>query len=181
MTTPSEILTFWFDSVDDHHWFVRDERVDAEIRRRFLSLYERAAAGWHDGWRDSVDAGLALIVVLDQFPRNLFRESARAFATDAKARSVARIALARGHDMAVPIRRRQFFYLPFEHSENMADQDLCVRLARERIAEEKFIDFARRHREAIRNYGRFPGRNRALGRMSTPAEVAYLADRKDGF
>ena len=159
-------------------WFqAATPEFDAEIRNRFLSLHERAAAGEFAHVLDSVDGCFALLILFDQFPRNMFRGTARAFATDAKAREVAAHAIAKGFDKDVASVYRTFFYLPFEHSENLADQERSVELMRT-LGNQRALDFAQDHLDVIRRFGRFPHRNAALGRASTPEETDYLKDGK---
>jgi uncharacterized protein (DUF924 family) len=170
--TPAEIVSFWRDAGPDK-WFAQDENFDQAIRSRFQPAYEVAANGALAGWEDSAEGALALVVLLDQFPRNMFRGTARAFATDALARAVADRALARGFDRATEPVLRPFFYLPFMHSEAPSDQDRSVRLY-EALGEAEQLRFAIEHRDVVQKFGRFPGRNRALGRDTTPAEQAFL-------
>ena len=175
MTLPiaaAEIVSFWRDAGPDR-WFDADENFDATIRARFLPAYEAAANGALSGWEDNAEGALALLLLLDQFPRNMFRGGARAFATDAAARAVADRALAHGFDRAAEPVLRPFFYLPFMHSEAPADQDRSVRLY-EAFGDAEHLRFATEHRDVISRFGRFPGRNAALGRATTPAERAYL-------
>jgi uncharacterized protein (DUF924 family) len=159
-------------------WFqAATPEFDTEIRNRFLSLHERAAAGDFAHVVDSADGCFALLILFDQFPRNMFRGTARAFATDAKAREVAAHAIAKGFDKDVASVYRAFFYLPFEHSENLADQERSVELLRT-LGNQRALDFAQDHLDVIRRFGRFPHRNAVLGRTSTPEEVDYLKDAK---
>jgi len=171
--TPTEIVSFWRDAGPDK-WFEQDEAFDGEIRQRFLTAYELAAGGALSDWEDSAEGALALVILLDQFPRNMLRGEARAFATDISARSVADRALARGFDQATDPLLRPFFYLPFMHSETPADQDRSLRLY-EALGDTEQLKYAQGHRDEIRKFGRFPRRNRALGRESTPAELEFLA------
>jgi uncharacterized protein (DUF924 family) len=185
------LLDFWFGAPDTDGnaewrkvWFEKDATFDATIRARFLPLYEAASAGALQAWRETPQGCLALCLLLDQLPRNLFRGDPRAFATDAAARAVARHALDRGFDQAVSPVHRCFFYLPYEHSEDPADQDTCVALFTalpEADWKARCIDAAERHRDVIRRFARFPHRNAALGRESTPAEQEYLARPDAGF
>ena len=191
MTTPAEIIAFWFEddrSVTRPKWFQRDDAFDAEIRARFGALTEQAQAGALDAWAETPDGALALLIVLDQFPRNLFRGDARAFASDARARAIARrVVLERQWDRGFSNPEKTFLYLPFEHSEDMAEQDLSVALFEGmrddplRRAPGSNIDYAWRHWIVIRRFGRFPHRNAALGRASTPEEETYLAQPGAGF
>jgi uncharacterized protein (DUF924 family) len=174
MTTafdPDAVVSFWREA-GPSRWFRKDDGFDADFRRRFLPAHEAAMRGELEGWQETADGALALLILLDQFPRNAFRGSARAFESDAKAREIARAALARGHDRAVDADLRQFFYLPFMHSEDPADQALCVQLC-EPIGEES-VKFARLHRDIIERFGRFPHRNAVLGRTTTPEEQRFL-------
>lgn len=168
---PDEVLRFWFDERPGD-WFVKNPGFDAEIRQRFLGLHERATAGRLAHWTDAPRSCLALVILLDQFPRNLFRDSARAFATDAQARAAACVILARGWDKAMTPAERLFAYLPFEHSESLEDQELACELMRDFDEEQR--RYAERHRDIIRRFGRFPHRNDILGRQSTSAEIEFL-------
>jgi len=190
MTTPHDVLTFWF--ADGHEmlravWFTSDPAFDAECRERFADTLRQARSGILDSWADTVCGALALTIVLDQFSRNLYRDTAEAFACDAKARSIARHAIARGFDRALTPVERIFLYLPFEHSEDMRDQDESVRLFESlsstpcMTGPESVLDCAYRHRDVIRRFGRFPYRNAGLGRVSTEAELAFLAEPDTDF
>ena len=190
MTTPADILAFWFADGPDtfrEAWFRRDDAFDAAIRERFGAAAAAARSGGLDDWAEMPDCALALLILLDQFPRNLHRGSAEAFASDAHARKIARdVVLAHRFDLALTPTERVFLYLPFEHSEAMADQDLSVALfegLRDDPRQAKpggTIDYAWRHRAVIARFGRFPHRNAALGRTSTPEEQAWL-DAGGGF
>lgn len=172
------VLRFWF---DEHakDWFVKNPDFDAEICKRFLPLHEAAAASRLASWREAPRSCLALVIVLDQFPRNMFRGEARAFATDALARAAARVILERGWDRQMPQPEQLFAYLPFEHSEALEDQDLSVELMQDFDEEQR--RYAERHRDIIRCFGRFPHRNDILGRQSTPAEIEFLRLPGSGF
>jgi uncharacterized protein (DUF924 family) len=178
------LLDFWFGApgTPEHDrrravWFKADPAFDAALAARFGADQRRAAAGDCDHWCAARDAALALVLLLDQLPRNLYRGQARAFATDAQARGAARQALAQGFDRALPPVRRGFLYLPFEHSEALADQDLSLALfaslppGPER---DQGLEYARRHHAIIARFGRFPHRNHALGRAATADEEAFL-------
>jgi len=186
---PADVLDFWFGPRDARgavrpDWFRKDDAFDAEIRRHFGELHARASRRELEAWRSSVEPMLALVVVLDQFSRNLYRGDARAFAQDAHARECAREALARGDDLGLKPVERQFLYLPFEHSESLADQDLCVDRMRslEAFAETRGLtEWAERHWVIIRRFGRFPHRNAALGRPSTAEEAEFLAQPGSSF
>ncbi|WNG43612.1 DUF924 domain-containing protein [Archangium minus] len=192
MASVDDILTFWFGhpSEPGHTapralWFERNAAFDAECARRFLATHEKAAAGELNTWRDEPRSGLALVLLLDQFPRNLFRESSRAYASDPLAREVARHALARGLDVPLPPVWRWFFYLPFEHSEDIHDQRLAVSLFEMLALQDphsaESLEYARRHHDIIARFGRFPHRNTRLGRESTPEEVAFLQEPNSSF
>ena len=182
---PDDVLAFWFAGGRDawrEAWFRRDDAFDAAIRDRFGALPAPARDGALDAWAATPAGALALLLVLDQFPRNLHRGAAEAFASDAQAREVARRAvLAQRFDLALTRTERVFLYLPFEHSEAMADQHLSVALFEglrddpAHRAPNGTIDYSWRHWHVIRRFGRFPHRNAALGRESTPAESAWLA------
>ena len=174
---PAEIVSFWKDAGPDK-WFEQDESFDQTIRSTFLPTCEAAANSELAAWEESAEGALALVILLDQFPRNMFRDTARAFAADGLARAVAGRALARGFDQATEPALRQFFYLPFMHSEALTDQNRSVRLY-EALGDAEQLRYAIEHREVIQRFGRFPHRNRALGRDTTPAEKAFL--NGDGF
>jgi uncharacterized protein (DUF924 family) len=175
---PADIIGFWR-AAGPKRWFAEDEAFDAAIRLKFEATHHAAARGDYDGWIETADGALALLILLDQFPRNLYRDSPHAYATDPLARRVAAEAVARGHDRLADPELRGFFYLPFEHSEDMADQDrsvtLCEAQARE-TGDEGYLKWARLHRDIIARFGRFPHRNRALGRETTAEEQAFLDD-----
>ena len=170
--TPAEVLAFWRAAGPDK-WFERDDAFDGEIRARFLDTYEAAAAGRIAAWEDDPEGALALLIVLDQFPRNMFRGDARTYAADPLARAVADRIIARGFDRRYQPPERQFFYLPFTHSENLADQERCVALNRA-AADEEGVKWAELHADIIRRFGRFPHRNPVLGRATTADEQAFL-------
>ena len=169
---PSEVLAFWR-AAGPEKWYTKDSDFDAEITRRFLSTYEAAVAGRLSQWEDTPKGALALVIVLDQFPRNMFRGSARTFAADALARAAADRAIGRGFDQQIAVSERQFLYIPFEHSENPADQERSLALFRANDDAEA-LKWAELHADIIRRFGRFPHRNAMLGRATTPAEQAFL-------
>jgi uncharacterized protein (DUF924 family) len=171
---PAGILAFWRDTGPDR-WYKRDDAFDTEIRDRFLALWRKAVAGELSSWEASDDGALALVIVLDQFPRNMFRDDVRSFSSDALARDAARRALARGADARIDPDLREFFYMPFMHSEHLADQIHCVELFR-KIEGAENLKYAEEHADIIRRFGRFPHRNRVLGRVTTPEEQAFLDD-----
>ncbi|MFB2551755.1 DUF924 family protein [Ensifer soli] len=178
--TPEEVLTFWFEELAPEQWFQASDALDAQCVRRFRATH--LALARQDGlvWRDTPEARLAAIIVLDQLPRNMYRATPLAFATDGLALREARAALAAGADQAVAEDRRVFFYLPFEHSEALDDQLRSVDLMTA-LGHPLYLDYAERHLAVIRRFGRFPHRNASLGRASTDAEQAYLAEPGAGF
>jgi len=172
--TAREVLDYWL-GIGPEAWYRGGEALDREIRDRWLPLWEQARTGALVNWRCAPDSTLALLIVLDQFPRNMFREDARAFATDADALAVAKTAILHGADRGQPLPERQFFYTPLMHSEILSNQDQSVRKHLMSFGRGELLRHARAHREIIRRFGRFPYRNAALGRESTPEEVAFLA------
>ncbi len=178
MSEPEEILAFWLEEVGPKGWYRGDEALDESIRARFMPVWEQARDGALTGWLTHPAGALAYIIVTDQFPRNMFREDGRAFSTDRAALSAAKCAVKKGWDMRVEEPARQFFYLPMMHSENLADQDRCVRLMLTRMPEtgESNLLHAKAHREVIRQFGRFPYRNMALARKSTGPETQFAEE-----
>jgi uncharacterized protein (DUF924 family) len=172
MIMPADILAFWRQAGSEK-WFKKDIAFDDEITTRFLATYEAAAAAHLGDWDATPEGALALVIVLDQFPRNMFRGDARTYAADPLARAVAARAIARGFDQNFAPAERNFFYLPFEHSENLADQDRCVALNRA-TGDADLLKWAERHADIIRRFGRFPHRNAVLGRDTTAEEQAFL-------
>lgn len=168
------LLAFWFEETGPKRWFAHDRVLDEEIDARFSALYAEAAAGRCDDWAESADGALALVILLDQFSRNLFRDDPRAFAMDAKALGVAESALEHGFDQATPPERRPFLYMPFMHSEDLADQRRSVALFAALEGGEGWLGYARSHMRIIERFGRFPHRNEMLGRVDTPEEAAWL-------
>lgn len=184
---PEDVLDFWFGGVAGNDftsrkdvWFGKDDAFDAAIRARFGALYEDAARGRLAGWAENARGARALVIVLDQFPRNMFRSTAGAFATDATALATAKRAIDRGFDLSLRPVERLFLYLPFEHSESLADQERSVALIRA-LGDPKTRDYAERHRAIITRFGRFPHRNAVLGRSSTPEELAFLSEPGSSF
>ena len=169
---PEDVIGFWR-AAGPKKWFRKDAAFDREITARFLAAHEAAAAGRLSDWQATPDGALALLLLLDQFPRNMFRNSARALATDPLARAVADRAIADGFDASASDAERVFFYLPFEHSENLADQERSLALWR-RSGDGKIDKYAEIHADIIRRFGRFPHRNAVLGRATTPEEQAFL-------
>lgn len=177
--TPQEILEFWFSEPTEAHWFIRSDDLDAQIKQRFNVIYEQAIAGELSGWKDDAKNTLALVIVLDQFPRNMFRGSPKAFASDPQACALSKFALDKAYDQVMDVKARQFFYLPFMHSEVVQDQERCV-LLYEALGNDFSLGFAREHRDIVREFGRFPHRNAVLGRENTPEETEFLKVHK-GF
>jgi len=174
------VLSFWFEKLEPKDWFLVNERIDAEIRSTFLDLYQDAVNGGLDEWKDSPDGALALVILLDQFPRNMFRGTADMYQSDMQAVEIARQTIDAGLDKQVLENRRIFFYLPFEHSEILADQDLCYDLV-STLEDESYLDYAEAHRRIIRQFGRFPHRNALLERESTPEEIEFLKEEGSSF
>ena len=172
MTSPADIITFWTDAGWDR-WYAKNDAFDAEIRARFVPAYEAARDGALASWEDSDDGMLALILLLDQFPRNLFRNDPRAFATDAAACALAKRAIDRGVGDRVDPQLRQFVYMPLMHSEEFADQEHCCALFRA-TGDADNMKYADIHADIIRRFGRFPHRNAVLGRDTTAEEQAFL-------
>lgn len=169
-----EILDFWQNEITEPGWYIQDDAVDQKIRDRYLEMWQSARAGGYDHWCCRPGHSLALLIVLDQFPRNMFRGSGDSFATDAKARKIAKRAIYMRNDLKIEKPMRQFFYLPLMHSEVLADQDTGVRMFKLRMDPDGTLLHPRAHRQVIREFGRFPYRNDAMGRKTTPAEQAYL-------
>lgn len=191
MQDANDVLEYWFGAPDSPEfgrrrdvWFKDGRSIDADVRARFLALHEEAARGALEHWRDEARSCLALILLFDQFPRHMFRDTARAFATDAQALAVAKHALDAGHDGGRPIVELSFFYLPFAHAEDLAEQHRSVALRHalpEHEAKQRAIDRAVKHMEVIARFGRFPHRNDIVGRESTPEEIAFLEQNPDAW
>jgi uncharacterized protein (DUF924 family) len=170
---PGEVVTFWLGQ-NEKVWFSADPAFDAEVLSRFAELVERAKSGALDHWADTAEGALALVILLDQMTRNIYRDSPEMFAADGKALAVAELAIERGFDQDLPKSKRRWLYMPFMHSEDLADQERSVELfTRSEIAES--VPFAVDHADIIRRFGRFPHRNAILGRRTTPEEAAFLA------
>lgn len=174
MSSPDEVLSFWREA-GEKKWFARDEAFDAEFRRRFEQAHFAAARGELDAWGEAAESALALVLLLDQFPRNAFRGTGHAFATDGLARHHASRALEAGHDSAFEPALRSFLYVPFMHSESLDEQRRSVALYRA-LGHGAYLDYAEQHLGVIERFGRFPHRNRALGRTSTAQEQAWLEE-----
>lgn len=173
---PEPVLTYWLDELGPKGWYDGSPELDATIRSRFETLWGEAMAGGLLHWLTNPDEALAYIILTDQMPRNMFRGTWRAYSSDRLARAAANIALDRGWDLRVKEPERQFFYMPLEHSESLADQERAVRLMSLRLTDPDHLLHAQAHREVIRRFGRFPFRNPHLKRSGTPAEDAFLAE-----
>ncbi len=190
---PQAILDFWFaqpaNAGNNHYrkvWFIKDPEFDNQIRERFSADVEKASVGEYEAWATNLQSAsgsaVALLLLLDQFPRNLYRGSAKSFATDPQALQVAKNMVETGTDKTLPPAYRFFVYVPFEHSEVLADQNRCIELMKQLSADSPDLDdglkggldYAIRHRDIIKQFGRFPHRNEVLGRQSTPEEIAFL-------
>ncbi len=177
MVGPEDVLSFWLDEISESGWYTQDDALDAEISRRFKDAWQGACDGRYSLWLTYPSGTLAYIILTDQFPRNMFRGDKRSFASDRVALAAAKAAVDRGWDLRIDEPARQFFYLPMMHSENLCDQERCVRLMCQRMPESGASNLlhARAHREVIRQFGRFPYRNQALQRSFTQHEAAYVS------
>ncbi|MGB6603850.1 MAG: DUF924 family protein [Steroidobacteraceae bacterium] len=174
-----QVIHFWFEELTEADWFGKSDSVDVRIRERFLTLHERLVT--HDGLGATEPRPiLAVVIVLDQFSRNLFRDSPRAYSADSIARRLARTAIERGFDIAMTRQERLFLYLPFEHSEDRADQAFSLNLVKQ-LGREGWTHFAVKHKAIIDQFGRFPHRNAVLNRPSTADEIAFLKEPKNSF
>lgn len=174
------VLDFWFVELGPEKWFVKDDSLDGEIHDRFGPTYRRAHDGELGGWIAAPEGCLALVIVLDQFPRNLFRDDLHAFATDPHARALLHHALDEGFDKALDARQRQFLYMPLQHSEDREDQELSVKL-NATLGIDDVLKFAHAHKDIIDRFGRFPHRNAMLGRESTAEETEFLTQPGTSF
>ncbi|SMR72418.1 Uncharacterized conserved protein, DUF924 family [Aliiroseovarius halocynthiae] len=177
MPTTQEIIHFWVDETGPEGWYNGSDDLDGTIRNRFLADWEAARAGQRDHWQDTAEGALGFLILTDQFPRNMFRGDARSFATDAAALACAEKAIAADLDLQIDLPTRQFFYMPFMHSEEMAMQDRCIELMQDRMSDPRGAGdtlHARVHREIIRKFGRFPYRNDVLERQSSAEEIAFI-------
>jgi uncharacterized protein (DUF924 family) len=180
IVTPSTVLDFWFSETHKPKWFVKDPVFDAKIRERFLATYKAAKTGSLSGWMRTPEGALALIIVLDQFPRNMFRDSPDAFATDGAACHAALMAVEKGFDRKLSKQERVFLYMPFMHSENPNIQQKSVQLY-EALGLRDNLNFAIAHRDIVLKFGRFPHRNLVLDRPTTPEEAAFLKQPGSSF
>lgn len=178
MTTPTDILDFWYIQSGPKHWFEQSDAFDAEVRARYESVaIDRAASLIRTvphSWEDSANGALALIIALDQFPRNMYRATPAAFAWDSLSRGVAMRMVASGADLKIPMDRRAFIYMPYMHAEDLDMQNACVRLCDSRLDNSNTLHHAKEHRKVIERFGRFPHRNKILGRKSTAEEQRFL-------
>lgn len=189
--SPADVLAFWFGEENEpgygefrSQWFQKDGAFDSEVTDRFGDLYERAAAGGLDSWREEAEGCLALVIVLDQFPRNMFRGDARTHATDGRALDAAKHAIERALDRELPAFQRMFLYMPFMHAEGVEDQRRSVELFEGLAAEPggpDVVEYAVGHREIVERFGRFPHRNAILGRETTPEEAEFLTQPGSSF
>lgn len=180
MATPEDVLSFWFDELEPQDWFKPHPALDSQCEQRFRLTHLELARGVPAEWRATPLRRLATIVLFDQMPRNMYRGTPLAFATDPLALREATLALEAGADVGLSVDQRVFLYLPFEHSENLVDQTRSVALFTD-LGDANYLDYAIRHREVIRRFGRFPHRNAILGRVSTPEEVAFLSEPGSRF
>ena len=177
-----DVLNFWFVETPPALWFQVSEEFDSQIRDRFASAYDFARLGGCDHWQSDADGCLALCLMYDQFPRNMFRGTARAYESDRLAIVVAKLAIAKGFDQILPLQRRRFIYLPFEHSENLQDQKRAIALFEKTKGDDPLsFDYALKHMRVIEKFGRFPHRNAVLGRISTPEENDFLKAHPRGY
>ena len=178
MKGPEDILAFWIDEVGPAKWYAQDDTLDASICEQFEDTWKEAMDGRFGLWLTYASGALAYIILLDQFPRNMFRGSGKAFSSDEVALAAAKQSIWKGYDLKIDEPARQFFYLPLMHSENLCDQDRCIRLMKERMPQTGSANLlhARAHREVIRDFGRFPYRNDALDRATTAAERAFVEE-----
>lgn len=185
MDDADAVRRFWFDEAGSEKWFKVDPAFDAQVRDRFHELWAGAAAGDLASWEAVADDVLALVIVLDQFPRNTHRGSPDAFASDPQARAVAHRAIDAGHDRELTSRQRHFLYMPLMHSEELADQEHCVRcfdaLQQEAPQMKEMLGYAQRHRDIVARFGRFPHRNKVLGRECTAEEMEFLTQPGSSF
>ena len=179
-TTPEDILNFWFYEVGRDRWFAEDRTLDATVKDRFLSLHEQAAGGELKAWEETPEGMLALMLLLDQFPRRMFRGTSRAFETDDMAQELARDAVIKHYDDRIDKNFKMLFYLPFLNSESEGNQRLALFYIRERVKEGEWLSMAEQHLEIVQRFGRFPQRNPILGRDPTPEEVEFLKRAANG-
>ena len=177
--SPETIIDFWFSESSRDYWFRATPEMDAQLRDRFIDTWLAAAEDKLSSWEESPEGALALAIILDQFPLNMFRGKSLSFATEAQARKIARTAIDKEFDLKLSDEQKCFIYMPFMHSEDMADQDRSIELFDQSGLEES-IRFAHHHRDIVQRFGRFPHRNKILGRHSRQEEIEYLAS-PEGF
>jgi uncharacterized protein (DUF924 family) len=173
LVTPQSVLDYWYSDNSKQHWFSSTPEIDAEIKRRFEATWQAASRHELDSWCDTADGCLALVIVLDQLPLNMYRGQEISFSTEAQARNIARLAIAKGFDKQIAKDKLSFLFLPFMHSESLADQETSLQLFFDAGLDDN-IPFAQHHHDIIAHFGRFPHRNPILGRTSTPEELAYM-------
>ncbi len=179
-TTPETVLDFWFKETPPRQWFQKNADFDRQVEQRFGATLAAAAAGEFDAWLETPRGALAVVILLDQFSRNIYRDDPRAFDNDGKAQAITRSQVGKGADRQLESMERTFLYMPLMHSENAADQELSVELF-EAWSNANTADFARRHRDIIKRFGRFPHRNKVLGRTSTAEEAEFLKQPGSSF
>lgn len=177
---PNEVIAFWFEELRPQQWFSKDEVLDGEIEVRFGELHKAAAQGELEGWRDTARGRLAEVIVLDQFSRNIHRDSPLAFACDGMALVLAQEALRTGADMELPMEQRAFLYMPYMHSESRAVHEVAIEVFSRPGAEYNY-EFELKHKAIIDRFGRYPHRNAILGRASTPEEIEFLKEPGSSF
>ncbi|PCH99677.1 MAG: hypothetical protein COB76_05165 [Alphaproteobacteria bacterium] len=178
----SDILNFWFSEIKPAQWFQKSVAFDADIIARFEPDYKMALQGIYDGWQGDEKGALALCILLDQFPRNMYRDTPQAFASDARALEIAKEAVSKGYDTLLSTQEKTFLYLPLEHSEVLEDQHQSVQLFAKLMDDDPIIyDYAKRHYDVIKKFGRFPHRNAIMDRKNTSLEEEYLSDPNNGF
>lgn len=177
---PSDILSFWFEEIKPSQWFVKDLTFDKSLKTRFFSIHQQAIQCELFDWRSSAEGCLAEIIILDQFSRNMFRDTAKAFASDALALALAQSAIAQGKDKLLTSQQRSFLYMPFMHSESLKVHNMAVKLF-EDLGIQENLEFEMKHRDIIERYGRYPHRNTILGRDSSAEEIAFLNQPGSSF
>ncbi len=175
-----EIIDFWFNEIDSKYWFKKDDAFDQQIRQRFHSIFQSASRCELYHWRETAEGSLAEVIILDQFARNMFRDSAQAFEFDSLALSLAQHAISQGFDSQLSDRKKSFLYMPFMHSESLIIHDKAVELFRDAGLENN-LAFEIKHRDIIKQFSRYPHRNKVLGRKSTPQEIEFLAQPGSSF
>ena len=175
-----QVLNFWFEEIEPKQWWVKDADFDRLIKERFLTVYDRACRCELFPWRTAPEGRLAEIIALDQFPRNIFRDTPQAFATDPLALALAQEAVARGDDTKLPQRRRNFLYMPYMHSESLEIHQVAMDIFKQN-GSESALEYEIKHKEIIEKFGRYPHRNRILGRDSTPEELEFLQSPGSSF